>query len=84
MDEKLKKEELKSLGFLSKSILEPNSEDKKGNKEEPNFSNEINSIDEKIKSECAKIYIGNYSKYLNPQEKMPDSLIPFLEEISKI
>ena len=83
LDEKLKKEELKSLGFLSKSILEPNSEDKKGNKEEPNFSNEINSIDEKIKSECAKIYIGNYSKYLNPQEKMPDSLIPFLEEIKR-
>ena len=83
LDEKLKKEELLSLGFLSKSILEPSSDDKKGNKEEPSFNYEINSIDEKIKSECAKLYTGNYAKYLNPTEKIPDSLIPFLEEIKR-
>ena len=82
-DEQLKKEELVSLGLLSKSILEPNAEDKKGNKEEQNFNNEINSIDDKIKSECAKIYTGNYAKFLNPTEKIPDSLIPFLEEIKR-
>lgn len=50
-DEQLKKEELMSLGFLSKSILEPNADDKKGNKEEPSFTKEISSVDEKIKSE---------------------------------
>ena len=83
-DEQLKKEELSSLGFLSKSILEPNADDKKGgNKEESNYNSEIKSIDEKIKSECAKIYTGNYAKFLNPTEKVPDSLIPFLEDIKR-
>ena len=82
-DEQLKKEELLSLGFLSKSILEPNAEDKKGNKEDPGFNTEIHSIDDKIKSECAKLYTGNYAKYLNPTEKIPDSLIPFLEDIKR-
>ena len=82
-DEQLKKEELMSLGFLSKSILEPNADDKKGNKEEPSFTKEISSVDEKIKSECAKIYTGNFAKYLNPTEKVPDSLIPFLEDIKR-
>ena len=82
-DEQLKKEELLSLGFLSKSINESNPDDKKGNKEELSYTSEIKSIDEKIKSECAKIYTGNYSKYLNPTEKVPDSLIPFLEDIKQ-
>ena len=27
--------------------------------------------------------MGNYAKWLNPQEKIPDSLIPFLEEIKR-
>ena len=87
-DEALKNEELLSLGFLAKSILDPNAnipQDKKkgttGN--EPSYNNEIASIDDKIRSECAKIYVGNYAKYLNAQEKLPDSLIPFLEEIKR-
>ena len=80
-DEQLKKEELLGLGFLSKTILEPNAEDKKGNKEEPSYTAEIKSIDEKIKSECARIYTGNYAKFLDPTEKVPDSLIPFMEDI---
>ena len=87
-DEALKNEEILSLGFLAKSILDPNAniaQDKKkgttGN--EPNYNNEIASIDDKIRSECAKIYVGNYAKYLNPTEKVPDSLIPFLEEIKR-
>ena len=63
--------------------MEPNAEDKKGNKEEPGFNTEIHSIDDKIKSECAKLYTGNYAKYLNPTEKIPDSLIPFLEDIKR-
>ena len=88
-DEALKKEEILSLGFLAKSILDPSTnviQDKKksasqGN--EPNYNNEIGAIDDKLKSECAKIYVGNYAKFLNPQEKLPDSLIPFLEEIKR-
>ena len=88
-DEALKNEEILSLGFLAKSILEPNEinnpQDKKksagGN--EPNYNNEIASIDDKIRNECAKIYVGNYAKWLNPQEKVPDSLIPFLEDIKR-
>ena len=88
-DEALKNDEILSLGFLAKSILDPNSvnvaQDKKkgviGN--EPSYNSEIASIDDKIRSECAKIYVGNYAKYLNPQEKVPDSLIPFLEEIKR-
>ena len=88
-DEALKNEEILSLGFLAKSILEPNEgnnpQDKKksagGN--EPNYNNEIASIDDKIRNECANIYVGNYAKWLNPQEKVPDSLIPFLEDIKR-
>ena len=87
-DEALKNDEITSLGFLAKSILDPNAnpaQDKKkgatGN--EPSYNNEIASIDDKIRSECAKIYVGNYAKYLNPQEKLPDSLIPFLEDIKR-
>ena len=87
-DEALKNDEILSLGFLAKSILDPNAnpvQDKKkgatGN--EPSYNSEIASIDDKIRSECAKIYVGNYAKYLNPQEKLPDSLIPFLEDIKR-
>ena len=86
-DEALKNDEILSLGFLAKSILEPenNQQDKKKSQggNEPNYNNEIASIDDKIRSECAKIYVGNYAKWLNPQEKLPDSLIPFLEEIKR-
>ena len=90
-DELLKKEELLALGFLSKSILDPNSAtnvDKKNKNAgssggEPNYNNEISSIDEKVKAECAKIYVGNYAKYLNTTEKIPDSLIPFLDDIKR-
>ena len=82
-DEQLKKEELLGLGILSKSIVDTNPDDKKGNKEELLYISELKSLDEKIKSECAKIYTGNYSKYLNPTEKIPDSLIPFLEDIKR-
>ena len=89
-DEILKREELLSLGFLAKSILDPNlavSGDKKNKPAsstgEPNFNVEISSIDEKMKAECAKIYVGNYAKYLNATEKMPDSLVPFLDDLKR-
>ena len=87
-DEALKNEEISSLGFLAKSILDPNannpSDKKKGTTgNEPCYNSEIANIDDKIRSECAKIYVGNYAKYLNPQEKLPDSLIPFLEDIKR-
>jgi hypothetical protein len=88
-DEALKKEELLALGFLAKSILDPclnvNQDKKKGGGQggEPSYNNEIASIDDKLRSECAKIYVGNYAKFLNPQEKLPDSLVPFLEDIKR-
>ena len=88
-DEALKKEEILSLGLLSKFILDTsanvNQDKKKAGAQggEPNYNNEIASIDDKLRSECAKIYVGNYAKFLNPQEKLPDSLIPFLEEIKR-
>ena len=89
-DEILKKEELLGLGFLAKSILDPNasvSGDKKSKTTnangEPSYNSEISSIDEKVKTECAKIYVGNYAKYLNATEKMPDSLIPFLDDLKR-
>jgi hypothetical protein len=88
-DEALKKEEILSLGFLAKSILDPSSnptqDKKKGGAAvgEPSYNSEIASIDDKLKSECAKIYVGNYAKFLNPQEKLPDSLVPFLEDIKR-
>lgn len=86
-DEKLKADEINSLGFLAKAYTEgtPQTNQKGGNKSvngnEPLFNNEINSIDDKVKVECAKIYVGNFAKYLNPQEKIPDSLIPFLASV---
>ena len=89
-DEILKKEELLGLGFLAQAILDPNSAasgDKKTKAAnasgEPSFNAELSSIDEKVKTECAKIYTGNYAKFLNTTEKMPDSLIPFLEDIKR-
>ena len=90
-DEILKREELLGLGFLAKSILDPNTSVSGGDKKnkgassngEPNYNSEISSIDEKVKAECAKIYVGNYAKYLNATEKIPDSLIPFLEDLKR-
>ena len=62
-----------------------NQDKKKGGSQaaEPSYNNEIASIDDKLRSECAKIYVGNYAKFLNPQEKLPDSLVPFLEDIKR-
>lgn len=90
-DEQLKKEELLGLGFLAKSIVDPNSSagtaDKKGKATnasgEPSYGAEIDSIDEKVKTECAKIYTGNYAKFLNATEKMPDSLVAFLDDLKR-
>ena len=87
LDQNLKNEEILSLGVLGKIILDPNSQtqvnNKKGssnNSNEPNYNNEISSIDEKLRAECAKVYTGNFAKYLNPTEKMPDSLRKFLDK----
>jgi hypothetical protein len=87
LDQNLKNEEILSLGVLGKLLLDPNSQtqvsNKKGsssNTNEPNYNNEISLIDEKLRSECAKVYTGNFAKYLNPTEKMPDSLRKFLDQ----
>ena len=88
VDEILKKEELLGLRFLAQVILYPNSA-ANGDKKiqaaningEASFNAELSSIDEKVKTECAKIYRGNYAKFLNTTDKMTDSLIPFLKDI---
>ena len=90
-DEQLKKDELLGLGFLAKSYLDPNSSagtaDKKGKvtnaSGEPSYGAEIDSIDEKVKTECAKLYTGNYAKFLNATEKIPDSLVAFLDDLKR-
>ena len=90
-DELLKKDELLGLGLLAKFILDPGLSTGGGDKKNkpanagdgPNYASEIASIDEKVKSECAKLYVGNYAKFLNTTEKIPDSLIPFLDDIKR-
>ena len=66
LDEKLKNEELLPLGMLGKILLEGNPQTsndpkKKGGQSggEPNYNNEIGTIDDKVKTECAKLYVGN-------------------------
>ena len=90
-DEQLKKDELLSLGFLAQSILNPNSNVASGDKKkaggaggsDPSYNSEIASIDDKLKTECAKIYTGNFAKFLNATDKLPDSLVVFLEDIKR-
>ena len=83
-DELLKKDEILCLGFLSKAILDSTTviQDKKKVGIEQNYNYEISTIDDKIKTECAKIYVGNYAKYLNA-DKLPDSLVTFLEDVKR-
>jgi hypothetical protein len=86
-DEERKVEEINNLGLLARFILNPNEnsqnekKDKKGDISYPNFIQEINSIDEKVKQECAKIYTGELAKLITAQEKIPLSLIPFIQNL---
>ena len=92
-DEELRKQEILCLGFLGKVIIESddsgNAGAAKGGKKSVNptsgagtsYEEEINGIDEVAKAECAKIYTGNYAKYLNATEKIPDNLVDFLKDI---
>ena len=61
LDQNLKNEEILSLGVLGKLIIDNNYELKN------TFNSDLNSIDEKLRSECAKVYTGNFAKYLNPK-----------------
>ena len=47
------------------------------------YQKEILLIEDRLKSECSKIYVGEHSKLLDPQLKMPKSLFVFLEKLKK-
>ncbi len=64
-----------SLGI---AVAQTGKNDKKGGDNFPNYTNELNSIEEKIKGECAKVYTGEYVKLLNTPNKLPPSLVPFI------
>jgi golgin subfamily A member 4 len=87
-DEKRKHNELLNLGYLSKFIIEgsgsnsaPSKDKKNVNESGPNFIHELNSIEEKVKVECAKIYTGEFAKVINNPMKIPETLIPFLQNV---
>lgn len=83
-DDKRKQEELENLGYLTKFLSQP-AQDSKNPKEKESspisFVAELNGIDEKVKVECARIYIGEYSKLINNPEKIPPSLYNFLQNL---
>ena len=90
-DEKRKYEELESLGYLSKFLNNPtliidgqkgSGKDKDKDKDSSiTFMAELNGIDDKVKSECAKIYTGDYAKLINNPDKIPTSLNNFLTNL---
>lgn len=45
------------------------------------FISELNGIDEKVKVECAKIYVAEYAKLINNPDKIPVSLNNFLQNL---
>lgn len=80
-DEKLKIIELENLGLLAKFIT---AVPVKGAKDKDNISSfnaEMNSITDKVKQECQKIYIGEYAKLINNPDKMNPSLVPFIAKL---
>jgi hypothetical protein len=81
-DDKRKHNELSNLGLLYKLITNPVTNDKNKDKDKfPSFINEINSIDDKVKQECIKIYTGEFAKIINNPEKMPNSLVVFIQNV---
>ena len=80
LDIKKQEEELKNLCILYFSPLSENiNNDSKNKKEERIFLSELNSIDEKVRNECQKVYVGEYSKLIANNEKMPQVLFKYLE-----
>lgn len=90
-DEKRKSDELENLGYLSKFLINPtivvdgktgSGKDKDKDKDSTiTFMAELNGIDEKVRTECAKIYIGDYAKLINNTDKIPTSLNNFLTNL---
>jgi hypothetical protein len=62
--------ELSFLGLLSKNL-------------NSSFSQELSSIDDSVKAECIKIYVGQTASLINNPDKMPVSLIPFLHKLKQ-
>ncbi len=87
-DEKRKQEEIENLGYLSKFLSIPVTIDNKNTKEkdkEPgviSFISDLNGIDEKVKLECSKIYLGEFAKLIINSEKIPASLSLFLQNLN--
>ncbi len=89
-DEKRKLDELENLGYLSKFLNNSMVNDPKGGNKEKDkdkegnmasFITELNGIDERVKVECSKIYIGEYAKLRNNPDKIPVSLNNFLQNL---
>ena len=60
--------ELTFLGLLSKNL-------------NTSFSQELNSIDDSVKVECSKIYVGQTAALINNPDKIPLSFIPFIQKL---
>lgn len=80
-------EELENLGYLSKFLNGQVFSDSKNTKEKDkefsilSFLTELNGIDDKVKLECAKIYVGEFVKLINNSDKIPISLNQFLQNL---
>ena len=62
--------ELSYMGLLSKNI-------------NVSFSQELNSIDDSVKIECSKIYIGQSASFINNPDKIPLSFFPFIQKLKQ-
>jgi len=69
-DSKRKVFELSFLGLLSKNF-------------NSSFSQELSSIDDRVKAECIKIYVGQTASLINNPDKMPVSIVPFLQKLKQ-
>ena len=69
-DSKRKLFELSFLGLLTKNL-------------NSSFSQELISIDDNVKAECIKIYVGQTASLINNPDKIPVSIVPFLQKLKQ-
>lgn len=74
-------EELTKLGVLFTSQSTPVADNKNVKKDLAFLTlvSELNSLDEKVRTVCAKVYVGEHAKLLANNEKMPNSLSQYLQ-----
>jgi hypothetical protein len=92
-DEKNKLAELSHLGLLAKvmagtalPMTSTNTTTKPNVKKDESaatFLTELNTIDEKVKLECQKIYTGEYNKIINNPDKITPTLVHFLQSLKQ-